>query len=572
MAIKPSSSRFSAFNASRWFEDDNNWRKLSYALIVIVGVIMALTFRDYGVGADEGHHFLHGKAVIAWYTSFFQDRHVADIGFFGDNVFYGRFFEVVALLTAKVLPFGFHESLHVTNCLFGLTGLVTAYRLGSHLLNHLAGFFSVLFLTLTPMFYGHIFINAKDTPLATLYIISLYLIVVSYDHLPYLPKKLLVKIGLSIGLALGVRPSSMILFGFAAVCWAAWYIAQLRVKALSTLNEARKTAAVMLASLVAVVSIGWATMLVWLPWAQLSPLRRSLQIVEWFTGASRGEIDGGSEGLFRFQDIQVIFNGRSMVVPDIPWHYLLTWFSLQLPEFYMVTLIIGCLLVGRFVVKRKKDGEDSGKRVKPAIVGLAVLFPITSALVLHPPLYNAVRHFLFIAPPLAVLAAVSFSTLLRCNIDWRVKFGISVLVAVSAGLTVIDMIHLHPYQYIYFNRLIAGGLKGVNHKFETEYQRISLKEGVEWLIRNYHPDSTDSIKVSDCSGLAAGYQTTYYLQESETARQKWRYAEEDEIPNIYLTTTDYEDCLTAWSGKVLHTVERQGVPILLVIEVERPQS
>ena len=232
---------------------------------------------------------------------------------------------------------------------------------------------------------------------------------------------------------------------------------------------------------------------------------------------------------------------------------------------------IGCPLVGGFILKRKKEGVDSRKLVKLAILGLAILFPITSAIVLRPPLYNAMRHFLFITPPLAVLTGVSFSALLRSNIDRSVKVGISVLVAISAGLTVIDMIQLHPYQYVYFNRLTAGGLKGAYQKFETEYERISLNEGVEWLIQNYHPDTADAIKITDCSGGAAGYQTTYYLNESEKARQKWRYAEEDEIPNIYLTTTDYEESRTAWNGKVLHTVERQGVPILLVIEVERPQ-
>ena len=570
MTTKPPLSGFSAFNAGRWLEDDNNWRKLSYALIIFVGVIMAITFRDYGVGADEGHHFLHGEAVISWYTSFFQDQRAADIGLFGDNVFYGRFFEVVALLTAKVLPFGFHEGLHVTNCVFGLMGIVAAYKLGYHLLNHLAGFFSALFLTLTPMFYGHTFINPKDAPLASLYIISLYLIVVSYDRLPYLPKKLLAKIGLSIGLALGLRPSAMILFGFVAVCWIAWYIAQLRLKGFSTLKEARKTAAVIAASFVAVVSIGWATMLVWLPWVQLSPLRRSLEIVEWFTGGSGGEIDGGAGVLFPLRDIEVIFNGQLMIVRDVPWHYLLTWLSMQLPEFHLVSLIIGCLLVGGFILKRKKVGADSRKLVKLAVLGLAILFPITAAIVLHSPLYNAMRHFLFIVPPLAVLNGVSFSTLLRSTIDRRVKVGLSVVMVIGVSLTVIDMIQLHPYQYIYFNRLIAGGLKGVNQKFETEYERISLKEGVEWLIQNYHPDTTDAIKIMDCGG-AAGYQTIYYLHKTEKAGQKWRYAEEDEIPNIYLTTTDYEECRTAWNGKALHTVERQGVPILLVIEVERPQ-
>lgn len=559
-------------NIRSWIKDDQNWRALSYALMIFVGIIMAVTFRDYGVGSDEGHHFLHGKAVIAWYTSFFKDRSATDIATFGDNVFYGRFFEVAALLIAKLLPFGFHESLHVTNCIFGLVGIAAAYKLGCHLCNYQTGFFSALFLTLTPMFYGHTFINAKDPQLATLYIISLYLIVMSYDHLPYVPKKLLAMVGLSIGLAMGVRPSAMILFGCAAACWLAWYVVQLSHKPFSTYKEARKAAAAIAASFLAVVGIGAATMLFWLPWAQLSPLKRSLEIVGWFTGRLGDELDGGLGVLFPLRDIQVVFDGHLMFLRDVPWNYLLTWLSMQLPEFFLISLLIGGAIAGSFVLNRKNNRPDSRKLVKLAILGLGILFPMTSAIILHSPIYNGMRHFLFIVPPLAVLGGISFSTLLRSRADWRSKAGITVLMAIGATISTIDMIQLHPYQYIYFNRLIAGGLKGANHKFETEYQRISLKEGVEWLVQNYHPDTTNPIKISDCSGLAAGYQTVYYLNEYSTAGQQWRYVEDDEVPNIYLTTTDYEECRTAWNGKVLHTVERQGVPLLLVIEVEYPSN
>jgi len=50
------------------------------------------------------------------------------------------------------------------------------------------------------------------------------------------------------------------------------------------------------------------------------------------------------------------------------------------------------------------------------------------------------------------------------------------------------MVQLHPYEYVYFNRLFAGGLKAAAERYETEYGGSSYKQGVEWVIRNYQPE------------------------------------------------------------------------------------
>jgi hypothetical protein len=44
------------------------------------------------------------------------------------------------------------------------------------------------------------------------------------------------------------------------------------------------------------------------------------------------------------------------------------------------------------------------------------------------------------------------------------------------------MAALHPYEYIYFNR-IFGGLPAAYDRFETDYFGLSLREGMEWINR-----------------------------------------------------------------------------------------
>src|SRR5215470_3357956 len=70
--------------------DQRLWRALSYGLFVLIGLIVLITFRQYGVTTDEEVQAIYGDKVVAWYGSFFHDRRALDFTFI-----YGGFFEAV---------------------------------------------------------------------------------------------------------------------------------------------------------------------------------------------------------------------------------------------------------------------------------------------------------------------------------------------------------------------------------------------------------------------------------------------------------------------------------------------
>ena len=76
-----------------------------------------------------------------------------------------------------------------------------------------------------------------------------------------------------------------------------------------------------------------------------------------------------------------------------------------------------------------------------------------------------------------------------------------VVITVSLMTTIADMIALHPYESVYFNRLIAGGLRSAAGSYETDYWGNSYREGVEWLVTHYGPSAsaTQPIRVASCS-------------------------------------------------------------------------
>jgi hypothetical protein len=557
---RPLFIKLSSLSTRAWktIGSDRQWQRLSYVWILCVGILMLATFLDYGLTWDEEAQRINGDNILAWYSSWFRDRRALDF-----TSMYGGFFDVVAQLAAKVLPLGIYESRHLINCLFGLLAIYTAYKLGAYIGNPMAGFFAALFLTLTPAFYGHSFNNPKDIPFATLYLIALYFILVSYKSLPQLPRNLVMKIGVTIGLALGVRVGGLMLFSYLAVVSIAWLIICLRFTSDDFNMSRRKMILALCLRFACIVGIAWVVMLVCWPWAQVKPLINPFRALATFSNFGT--------------TLTSFFDGQFISAAELPWSYLPIWFSISLPEFYVISLLAGCLPVCAGLLRLKKavlHSEQLSALARPIIertvLVMAACLPIILAILMHSRLYDAMRHFLFIIPPLAILAGGAFATLLQSKANWLVKAAFSILIIISAGLTTFDMIQLHPYQYIYFNRTIAGGLKNASQRFETDYWGGSYKEATEWLIQNYHTDGQERIRIANCSTV---FLTSYYLEKSEALRQRFMPVETTEDPHIVFATTRnrcHEKHIRR-GGQVLHIVERQGVPLLYVIEHRKPQ-
>jgi hypothetical protein len=101
---------------------------------------------------------------------------------------------------------------------------------------------------------------------------------------------------------------------------------------------------------------------------------------------------------------------------------------------------------------------------------VATLSPPAYAVLRGSTVYNGLRHFLFVIPPLAALAGAGFATAVvwlgaRSRKLWLVAIAV-------LAVHVVDVVRaewrLHPYQHVYFNR-IAGGVAGAVGRYETEY-------------------------------------------------------------------------------------------------------
>jgi hypothetical protein len=527
-----------------------DWTSLSYLLFVVYLLLIFWTFTDYGIIWDEYWQSTYGEYVIRWYTTHLRDPAALT---YRDLQLYGGLFDVLAQMATRFSPIGIFETRHFVNALFGLLTVVGAYQLGMYLAGPLAGFLSALFLLLTPSFYGHAFNNPKDIPFAALFLISLSYITQSVGSLPHLSRGWIVKLGLAVGLALGIRVGGVLLLGYIMVAFClAWIVRSLRKRNRSLGLEGFKSAvAVFGRGFLGICAIAYIVMLVWWPAAQAKPVFQPVRAL-WKTSHF-------------YWPQQVFFEGRFIPFTAIPRYYILKWILISLPEFYFVSLAVGLVLAG-MAIARFRTVRNENRFVEYSLLAFSILFPIAYAAVSRAVLYDGLRLFLFGIPPLAFLAGTAVAKLIEQHGRRTIAVAVALIIAASLVLTAADMIELHPYETIFFNRLFGKGLKEASRSFDTEFWGSSYKEGVEWIVKNYRAAPGDGkIKVASCSHP---FSTEYYLPKDRFLYVgSYDYQERmTGRPNLFLATTRWH-CDQTLQGRVLHVVSRKGTPLLYVKEV-----
>ena len=81
--------------------------RMAIAILAVVSIVAAVTFRDYGLGWDDYTHSQYGDLLLALYGSGFTDTRAFS---FVNLYMYGGGIDMASALAAKVLPFGLFET------------------------------------------------------------------------------------------------------------------------------------------------------------------------------------------------------------------------------------------------------------------------------------------------------------------------------------------------------------------------------------------------------------------------------------------------------------------------------
>ena len=432
---------------------------LALTVLAAIGLVAALTFRDYGLGWDDYTHAEYADLLLRMYGSGFKDTAALS---FANLYMYGGGFDMAAALLHKIIPLELFETRRLLGAVVGLIGLGVTWRLGRRVGGPLAGLATLLLLALCPTFYGHMFMNPKDAPFAvSMVILMLGLVRLAQEYPRPSPRTILI-VGLGAGLSIGSRILGGLALIYAVIGFAPLLLEELRTHGLR--ESVRRFAHVVYVLLPGLV-FGYLVMgLIW-PWSIMQP-GNPVHALTYFSH-------------FFEKPWKEMFDGALVSVPDMPWSYLPTLFALQLPE--VLLGLCAAAVVGTFLSLPRADVPARRKTVL-LMLTLAATLPLVVAMVKRPALYNGIRHFIFVIPPMAVLAGAAFAWGMNWLKHHQRRWQPAALAVFTFGLLLPlgEMIRLHPYQYTHFNQL-AGTVRGATDLYMLDYWGLALKQASDGL-------------------------------------------------------------------------------------------
>jgi hypothetical protein len=517
------------------------WDHLAFALFVVAAALVLATFTDYGVTWDEDVNNWYGVYVLDYYLSFFRDMRSVD---WGDVNNYGAAFDMTAAALNHLSPFGMYETRHLLNGIVGVVGVIGTWKLGRCLAGPRAGFIAALFLLLTPNYYGQMFNNPKDIPFAVGMVWAIYYMARIVPELPRPRWALVAKVGLACGLALGVRVGGLLLFGYLGLL--------LLLFVLWRGSETRRLGVVVAESwttfwrvLLPVLVVAWPVMLFFWPWAQQSPLLNPVRAIIYF-----------SHEIFPFP---TLFAGKYIPATDLPWAYLPVHIVLALPEL-VLTLLVIAPVAAIVIAHRRGWAFERTTTLRLAVLVFAIVFPVAYAIAIKAVLFDGMRHFIFVLPLIAVLAAIvadrALAHLARLSIR---PYAYAALALYGAGHVTV-MALLHPDEYVYYNGFI-GGVEGAAGLFKLDYWANSYAEAVGALEDHLRAEYGADFMDHDFTVAACGppVSAAYYFPSN------FIFTANPENAEFFIAFTK-DKCNKALPGKEIYRVERMGTLLSVVLD------
>lgn len=658
-------------------------------LVMILLIAGMFVYEDYGLSRDEPLYYAYGAAVPYAYSIAARTEGNFDIelayGPSADHKLYGPIYLLLARPLVQVLSqvTGYREiePWHLVNFLVFLIGVVLLYKLSLRWLKPEAALFTALLYATQPLLWGHAFINPKDNPFATFFILSIYLsfklvdvlsapgsleVVPSADAIqagwPRIRRWVMIAGGsglLALILFFGLEawlqtligrvilavyeadPASWVGRGFT---WLAPNAGSVSVdayvqKALVLFAQVQKgilllgLPLVILGGLTAIFSspllrffTAWETSpygpLPRLPsWNSrypsklglllavlgglvlgasttlriLAPLAGVLAFLYFMLRSERRPIFpwliyglAALLGLyctwpflweapfsnffevlthmsFNPKSVPVLFDGVVYPSLDLPRTYLPKILSITLtePTWPLALVGLGALIFAwwrKRNLRQESRPEASGEQGARSWIPLLAWFGIPFAYVLlrRPPMYDGFRHFLFILPPVFILAGLGFQAASqKIKSSW-----IKIMLMVALTLPgVIGIGNLHPYQYTYYNSLV-GGVRGAFRQFETDYWLTCYKELVT-QINQQVPDENTIFVLREPSIVSAYADARFSVERFEPEKDQT-------FPGslLLLTTRSNRDLEIHFNDPLLLQVEHEGAVFCLLREVK----
>ena len=433
------------------------------ALFLLAGLALA---GDYGVNQDERRQ----REIATVNLNYILGQDPADNPVIKlSDRFYGVAFELPLLLAERLPGMNDYHYVHrlrlTLTHLFFIIAAFCCYRLACHLFNNrLIALLALLLFLLHPRLYAHSYLNSKDLPFLSMFMIALYLLERAFRRDTAGAFLLL---GLAVGLLTNLRIAGIMLLPAALAMRGMdlW-----RTDGWAGRKQILRTA-------------GWFTLAAGLTLYAVTPYAWTNPI-DYLT-ASLALIVNHPNVVFE------LFQGRLLPSTELPPHYGLTWFGITTPPPVLLLGLVGmAAVVAQSLARPGAVFRNSRLRFQLLLLAGFAL-PLLAAALLGSNLYGNWRQLFFIYAPFCLLAAGGLhwlaAALIRQSAVWASAYGFGGL---GLGLILLQMAQLHPQQQIYFNFLVDRTTPNyLQSQYEMDSWRLLAREGLEYLLAR-HPGET----------------------------------------------------------------------------------
>lgn len=479
-------------------------KKVFFAIALFLGISMWYVSKDYGITGDENYHRVYGHHVMDFYLTLGKDSTaVTQYGAIDSTMrYYGGFFDGTAsILATKVFKNSDEWRVrHGFSSILGWLAMVFAGLVVMEIAGWQAGIIALILMACSPRFLGESMNNPKDIPLAAGYVVAYFFMVRFWKNIQHPNWKMVLGIGLSIGVAMGIRIGGLLLIPYFLLFYGLYF---LQYHSLSEILSVEGFKRIVMPSfkwvLIAVPLAYFSSLLFW-PFGLVKPLTNPLYTLEYM---SKYPVN-----------IRVLFEGGYVGSTEIPWYYIPKWFLISTP----IVILLG-LLASFFTLKYYKQ---AGKLLYVGFLFFTLVFPIVYVIYQKSALYDTMRHFFFVYPSIVMLAALGIDFF----INKLPKAGKFAVVGATALLLLLPIRHIvanHPNEYVYFNE-IEGGMKNAYGNYELDYYMNSVKQCADWIKTQQYKGTPEKKTMIFTNAADPTYQ--YFIDDTSTVTTNYtRYGE-----------------------------------------------
>jgi hypothetical protein len=482
---------------------------LLLAINILAGLFL---FRDYGFSWDEPLFYDYGNALgyayspREWLSGHFDvDNSYGASG--DDHKTRGPAYLLLArepVYALQALGIDQASAWHLVNFLFFQLGVYFLYRLSTRWMKPYAALAAAAFFSWQPLLWGHAFINPKDPPFLSFFLASICL---GFEMVDRLTKDIKPKISTMIvpAIFLGLTTSIRILGPLAGLLVFLYFVFMIVGN-----KDLRRSASPWLI-FIAYAALALLIMFVTWPYLWESPITRFFDVLRFMSDNPT--------------NLSVLFGGEIYRAGDLPRRYLPFMLGTTFTEPVWILFGIG-VIAGYWKLLQDRSEKRASNLLTASLTLSWFVILVAYVLIRKPSVYDGIRHFLFIVPPVFIFSGFTFELILNFlsshNVSSWLYAGIILLILLPG---ILGIVRLHPYEYSYYNSFI-GGTQGAFRKYETDYWLTCYKEAVQDLnasvsgpanlfvhreayIAQYYADTNFTVR--DQRGAAGQEQSGDYL-------------------------------------------------------------